>query len=146
MVSFGGERWEVCIVTVFSCKHAFLAREAQFFGGGLIFASVDVSTNRICGIGVKKIPGNFMKDSFTRTGSLYGAPYIKNKDRRLSLFLPALEEAKLEDLWFQQDGTTAHTATVSMNFLKENFSGRLIFLREDLLASALPGFSPLRLF
>jgi hypothetical protein len=34
--------------------------------------------------------------------------HIKNKDRRLSLFLPALEEAKLEDLWFQQDGTTAH--------------------------------------
>jgi hypothetical protein len=62
MVSFGGERWEVCIVTVFSCKHAFLVREAQFFGG-------------ICGIGVNKIPGNFMKDSFTRTGSLYGTPY-----------------------------------------------------------------------
>jgi hypothetical protein len=33
-----------------------------------------------------------------------------------------------------------------MNFLKENFSGWLISLREDLLASALPGFSPLRLF
>jgi hypothetical protein len=63
--------------------------------------------------------------------------HIKNKDRRLSLFLPALEEAKLEDLWFQQDGATGHTATVSMNFLKENFSWRLISLREDLLASAL---------
>jgi hypothetical protein len=79
MVSFGGEGLGVCAVTVFSHKHAFLVCGAQVFGGclffHLIFTSMDVSTNRICGNEEKKILGNFMKDPFTRTGSLYGAPY-----------------------------------------------------------------------
>lgn len=42
-----------------------------------------------------------------------------------------LEEEQLEDLWFQQDGATAHTARNSLNVLKEMFPGRLVSLRGD---------------
>jgi hypothetical protein len=38
----------------------------------------------------------------------------------------------LKDVWFEQDGATPHTARLSINFLRENFPGRLISLREYL--------------
>lgn len=47
-------------------------------------------------------------------------------------FLPKLEEMDLGDVWFQQDGATAHTARCSMELLRENFHERLISLRGDL--------------
>ncbi|XP_011882183.1 PREDICTED: uncharacterized protein LOC105569928 [Vollenhovia emeryi] len=40
--------------------------------------------------------------------------------------LPELDEQGLEDIWFQQDGATAHTARATMDILKETFPGRLI--------------------
>lgn len=43
-----------------------------------------------------------------------------------------IEEEGLEDLWFQQDGATPHTARNSMNILSELFPHRLISLRGDL--------------
>jgi hypothetical protein len=55
--------------------------------------------------------------------------------------MPALEEAKLEDVWFQQDGATAHNARVSMNFLKDNFPQG-----GPQLISVLPGFNPCDFF
>ena len=51
----------------------------------------------------------------------------------LSSFLfPKLEEINLGDVWFQQDGATAHTARESMQLLREHFPERLISLRGDL--------------
>ena len=47
-------------------------------------------------------------------------------------FLPHLEEMDVGDVWFQQDGATAHTARASMELLREHFPGRLISLRGDL--------------
>ena len=47
-------------------------------------------------------------------------------------FLPKLEEMNLRDVWFQQDGATAHTARTSMALLREHFPERLISLRGDL--------------
>ena len=47
-------------------------------------------------------------------------------------FLPQLEEMDLGDVYFQQDGATAHTARTVMEFLREHYDGRLISLRGDL--------------
>jgi len=47
-------------------------------------------------------------------------------------FLPHLEEMDVGDVWFQQDGATAHTARASMELLREHFPDRLISLRGDL--------------
>ncbi|XP_039295229.1 uncharacterized protein LOC120353885 [Nilaparvata lugens] len=42
-----------------------------------------------------------------------------------------VEEHGLADLWFQQDGATAHTARISLDVLREMFPGRLVSLRGD---------------
>jgi hypothetical protein len=59
-----------------------------------------------------------------------------NSERYVSmlqnLFAPALEELGLENVWFQQDGATAHTARASMQVSREMFLGRLISLRGDI--------------
>ena len=44
---------------------------------------------------------------------------------------PRLDDMDTEDVWFQQDGATAHTARRSLRVLKEMFPGRLISLRGD---------------
>lgn len=46
-------------------------------------------------------------------------------------FLPALNEMNLDNVWFQQDGATAHTSRVSMGVLRAAFPERLISLRGD---------------
>lgn len=47
-------------------------------------------------------------------------------------FLPTLNRMGVENVWFQQDGATAHTARVSMTVLWQNFPGHLISLRGNL--------------
>ncbi|PNF36602.1 hypothetical protein B7P43_G13844, partial [Cryptotermes secundus] len=47
-------------------------------------------------------------------------------------FEPALEEMHLGNVWFQQDGASAHTARASMTVLRAKFVGRLISLRGDI--------------
>jgi hypothetical protein len=59
-----------------------------------------------------------------------------NSERYVSMlqnfFAPALEEPGLENVWFQQDGATAHTARASMQVSREMFPGHLISLRGDI--------------
>ena len=58
-------------------------------------------------------------------------------DRYLTMiqefFMPALEDMDLDNdnVWFQQDGATAHTTRISMGFLREAFPERLISPRGD---------------
>lgn len=42
------------------------------------------------------------------------------------------EEEGLQELWFQQDGATAHTARNSLNLLRQMFPGHLVSRRGDL--------------
>lgn len=41
-------------------------------------------------------------------------------------FLPQLEKMDLANVWFQQNGATAHMARPSIIFLREHFPERLI--------------------
>lgn len=45
---------------------------------------------------------------------------------------PKKEEVGVENVWFQQDGATAHTSRRSMDILRKMFPGRLVSLRGDL--------------
>lgn len=54
-------------------------------------------------------------------------------------FQPALQERAFQNVWFQQDGTTAHRAHISMDILRLIFPGRLISLQGDI---AWPAHSP----
>lgn len=49
-----------------------------------------------------------------------------------NFFLPALENMAIGEVWFQQDGATAHTSRISISVLRENFPGRLISNRGDI--------------
>ncbi|PNF43879.1 hypothetical protein B7P43_G02806 [Cryptotermes secundus] len=64
-----------------------------------------------------------------------------------NFFEPALEEMHLGNVWFQQDGATAHTARASMTDLRAKFPGRLISLRGDIpWAAHSPDLTPCDFF
>lgn len=74
-----------------------------------------------------------------------------NSNRYVSMlqdfFLPRLDEMDLGDIWFQQDGATAHTSRASMAVLRDHFPERLISLRGDLQWPARsPDLSPCDFF
>lgn len=50
-----------------------------------------------------------------------------------ALTLEGLGEIDMQNVWFQQDGATAHIAQASMQVLREMFPGHLqIFMRGDI--------------
>ena len=50
-------------------------------------------------------------------------------------------------VWFQQDGTTAHTARISMNFIYETFAERFISRNGDIpWPPRSPGLNPCDLY
>ena len=44
-------------------------------------------------------------------------------------FVPELDDVDVDDLWFQQDGATCHTANATIDLLKETFGERIISRR-----------------
>ena len=51
----------------------------------------------------------------------------------ITLFLfPELDALQVDDLWFQQDGATCHTARETTQLLQQKFPGRLISNNGDL--------------
>ncbi|GFU18051.1 transposable element Tc3 transposase [Trichonephila clavipes] len=43
-----------------------------------------------------------------------------------NFFIPELNNHDVQELWFQQDGATCHTARVTIDLLKDTFGDRLI--------------------
>ncbi|GFW64344.1 putative DD41D transposase [Trichonephila clavipes] len=43
-----------------------------------------------------------------------------------NFFFPELNNYDVQELWFQQDGATCHTARATINLLKDTFGNRLI--------------------
>ncbi|GFX03291.1 hypothetical protein TNCV_3555191 [Trichonephila clavipes] len=43
-----------------------------------------------------------------------------------NFFIPELNNHDVQELWFQQDGATCHTARASIDLLKDTFGDRLI--------------------
>ena len=78
-----------------------------------------------------------------------GVTVTVNSERYVSMleqyFFPEIEELNLGDIWYQQDGATAHTSRVSMSVLRERFPERLISIRGD-LEWPFTRFVPLRFF
>ncbi|GFU62062.1 putative DD41D transposase [Trichonephila clavipes] len=44
-----------------------------------------------------------------------------------NFFIPELNNHDAQELWFQQDGATCHTARATIDLLKDTFGDRLIF-------------------
>ncbi|GFS72726.1 transposable element Tc3 transposase [Trichonephila clavipes] len=44
----------------------------------------------------------------------------------INFFIPELNNHDVQELWFQQDGATCHTARAAIDLLKDTFGDRLI--------------------
>lgn len=51
---------------------------------------------------------------------------VRYRDMINNFFVPELEDLSLENMWFQQDGATCHTARETLALLREHFPGRVI--------------------
>ncbi|GFW53587.1 uncharacterized protein TNCV_4814931 [Trichonephila clavipes] len=100
------------------------------------------STNKTAAFGVKLIHKCMSKHRFIQKNLLFGALYglvesFKNNEGHnvngdryramiTNFFIPALNNHDVQELWFQQDGSTCHTARATINLLKDTFGDRLI--------------------
>lgn len=90
-----------------------------------------------CGVSARKIIGPyFFEDDRGRTTTVNGDRY---RSMLLNFLVPEMEELNQEDMWYQQDGATAHTARETMAILNRMFPGRLISKNADM---AYPPRSP----
>ncbi|GFY00761.1 transposable element Tc3 transposase [Trichonephila clavipes] len=107
------------------------------------------STNKTAAFGVKLIHKCMSKHSYTQkkltvwcalwAGGIIGPYFFKNDkghnvtvngDRYRAMitnfFIPELNNHDVQELWFQQDGATCHTARATIDLLKDTFGDRLI--------------------
>lgn len=72
-------------------------------------------------------------------GGIFGPHFFRNERNQpvtvngeryrtmiTDFFWPELDDMDLDDIWFQQDGATSHTAVLSRDLLQEKFPGRVI--------------------
>lgn len=86
-----------------------------------------------CAISKFGVIGPYFFEENGQTVTVNAERYVSMLD---NFFEPQLEELMEEtnmgDIWFQQDGATAHTARVSMTKLRQMFPTHLVSLRGDL--------------
>ncbi|GFY16574.1 uncharacterized protein TNCV_736011 [Trichonephila clavipes] len=103
------------------------------------------STNKTAAFGVKLIHKCMLKHRYIQKNRLFGALYglvesffkndeghnvTVNGDRYRAMitnfFIPELSNHDVQELWFQQDGATCHTARATIDLLKDTLGDRLI--------------------
>ncbi|GFX64665.1 uncharacterized protein TNCV_4681411 [Trichonephila clavipes] len=103
------------------------------------------STNKTAAFGVKLIHKCMSKHRYIQKNRLFGAFYglvesffkndeghnvTVNGDRYRAMitnfFISELNNHDVQELWFQQDGATCHTARATIDLLKDTFGDRLI--------------------
>jgi hypothetical protein len=83
-----------------------------------------------CGVYVGRVIGPyFFEDDVGNTVTVTGERY---RTMINGFLLPQIAELGLENMWFQHDGATAHTARPTMDILRQAFPGRLISRFGDL--------------
>ncbi|GFV76550.1 uncharacterized protein TNCV_4727701 [Trichonephila clavipes] len=103
------------------------------------------STNKTPAFGVTLIHKCMSKHRYFKKNLMFGALYglvesffksdeghnvTVNGDRYRAMitnfFIPDLNTHDIQELWFQQDGATCHTACATTDLLKDTFDDRLI--------------------
>ncbi|GFU34867.1 DUF4817 domain-containing protein [Trichonephila clavipes] len=107
------------------------------------------STNKTAAFGVKLIYKCMSKHRYIQkkltvwralwVGGIIGPYFFKNDEGHnvtvngdryramiTNFFIPELNNHDVQELWFQQDGTTCHTARATIDLLKDTFGNRLI--------------------
>lgn len=98
-----------------------------------------------CGITSSRIIGPyFFEDVDGNTVTVNGNRY---RQMLQEYFFPEVEDMNTENIWFQQDGATAHTARETMDMLRMNFPQRVISRFGDVpWPPRSPDLSPLDFF
>ncbi|GFX41470.1 putative transposable element [Trichonephila clavipes] len=91
------------------------------------------------GIIVAVVGTNCKECFFIRAGGIIGPYFFKNDEGHnvtvngdryramiTNFFFPELNNHDVQELWFQQDGATCHTARATIDLLKDTFGDRLI--------------------
>lgn len=77
-----------------------------------------------CGFWAGGIIGPFFfENAADQAITVNGARY---RDMIIQFFVPKLQDMDVDDMWFQQDGATCHTARETIQLLHESFPGRVI--------------------
>ena len=77
-----------------------------------------------CGFWAGGIIGPFFFENVAvQAIAVNGARY---RDMIIQIFVPKLQDMDVDDMWFQQDGATCHTARKTIQLLHESFPGRVI--------------------
>jgi hypothetical protein len=77
-----------------------------------------------CGFWAGGVIGpHFFENEAGETVTVNGVRY---RDMITNFLWPQLDGMDLEDMWFQQDGATCHTASETMALLQSKFPGRII--------------------
>ena len=136
------QRLQIIKIYYQSSESVATTLKAHFFEvTKLIFGSMALSTSKICVIGQAKIHMCFMRHNCIPKKSLYGVAYMlvvllgyihvtvnENRYRTMitDYFWQQLQGMDLDDMWFQQDGATCHTAHSTIDLLKSEFGERVI--------------------
>jgi len=56
---------------------------------------------------------------------------VRYREMITNFLWPELEDMDVDDMWFQQDGATCHTANETMALLRNKFNGRVISRNGD---------------
>lgn len=76
-----------------------------------------------CAVSKFGIIGPYFFEELNRRVTVTSHRYVNMLNEFL---LPKLNDFQGHEIWFQQDGATAHTARIAMDVLRETFPGRLI--------------------
>ena len=77
-----------------------------------------------CGLWVGGVIGPyFFRDDQDQHVTVNGNRY---RSMITEYFWPQLDDMDLQDIWFQHDGATGHTANVTINLLETKFGERVI--------------------
>jgi len=98
-----------------------------------------------CTVSRLGVVGPFLFEEDGETVTVTSNRYCEMLENFLRLRLEEFDDS--ESFWFQQDGTTAHSARRSLGILREMFPSRLVFLRGDISWPARsPDFTPCDFF
>ena len=82
-----------------------------------------------CGFWAGGIIGPYFFENETGQAATVNA--ARYRDAITRFFLPKLDDIDVADMWFQEDGTTCHTADETIQLPQETFPGRVLSRFDD---------------
>ncbi|GFX62170.1 transposase [Trichonephila clavipes] len=82
----------------------------------------------LCPSTLWKICGRILVESFFKNDEDHNVTVNGDRYRDMitNFFIPELNNNDVQEMWFQQDGATCHTARATIDLLKDTFGDRLI--------------------